>query len=356
MQAIIHVGLPKTGTTTLQQTFRSSYDYLVECGVLYPRNPPSCRFASHKILASIVIPEEKYGRDLRGLAPDQLQLARLQDEFLRSVADQCAEHRPQTLIISAEHLSNRHVQPARLSDTLGALGATVSLAVVYCRRPSAHFLSRAQQWIKASWLLPSYHKPLVEMLDLYRAQLGGNAVSVRVFDRRQLLNGDIVDDFCGHVLEPRGVTAEDLTRGKYSNETLSAESMSLLIDFRKMFYPDANDLKTVDTRKLTRVLRNADASVGASRPTLLPGIAEAIDYSSDDPLTLRDNFGVEFADFDYGRLEAGNLAEPPPPGAPLHTLVALDNDIRARIVQEVTESDWAMEEEQRQDWVRGLGS
>lgn len=46
MQIILHVGMPKTATTTLQVTFDQNYEHLIEKGILYPKsgrfpgNPP----------------------------------------------------------------------------------------------------------------------------------------------------------------------------------------------------------------------------------------------------------------------------------------------------------------------------
>lgn len=354
METILHIGLPKTGTTILQKTLRRSRTYLAERGVVYPKNPPPCKFASHKILASIVISERKHGRDVRSIAPDAEQLASLQEAFLVSIVAECEKRDPQSLVLSAEHLSSPNIQPAKLKDALARLNAGKAHCVVYCRRPSEHFLSSAQQRIKASYLLPFYRRQLVGVLDIYREILGNDAVHARLYDRRELIDGDIVADFCGHFLASRDIRVEELTRGKSDNATMSAESMAILIDFRKTFYPDANDRKTKDTQALLRVLAEADVAIGTRRPSLRPEVAEAIDYCDPAPLVLRDRYGVIFPDFDYARLERGDLTAPPPSGASLESLVQWDDERKGQLMPKVASSQWAQEDEDRLRWITRL--
>ncbi len=36
MRIVVHIGMPKTGTTTLQNSLANSYNFLIKHGVLYP--------------------------------------------------------------------------------------------------------------------------------------------------------------------------------------------------------------------------------------------------------------------------------------------------------------------------------
>ena len=350
MQTILHIGLPKTGTTTLQKTFRRSYARLIENAALYPKNPAGSNFASHKILASMIVPERKFGRDLRSLAPDAAALDTLQKNFVETVRTQCADASPDTLVISAEHLGSRHVVPERLEAALKDLGITSPRCVVYTRRPSDHFLSRAQQWIKGSYFLPSYHKPLLDILTPYEEVLGVGSIDVNPFDRKQLVKGDIVEDFCHRYLG--SVEASTLERGASANETISAESMDILLEFRKQFFDGVDDKRAGSTKSLFDALSAADEELGATRPVLLPGIADRINYSDKTPLTLRDRFGIEFSDFDYGRLERGDTTEAPSENLPLSQLVVIDRSMRKAILEHLAMSPWAVDDPTVQGWLK----
>jgi hypothetical protein len=137
------------------------------------------------------------------------------------------------------------------------------------------------------------------------------------------------------------------------NVSVSAESMLVMQSYRKTFYPEADNRLTRDSDALRHMLRKVDASVGAGRPRLRPEIAEFVDYSSRDPLWLRDQRGIVFPDFDYRPLEEGRLRTSPlTDSLALRDIVFIDDTKLAAILETLTGSAWALADQQRRQWIR----
>jgi hypothetical protein len=64
MKTILHIGMPKTGTTALQDCLRASRADLAAAGILYPENPPGCRFNNHRMLVMGFLPFDALPRHM----------------------------------------------------------------------------------------------------------------------------------------------------------------------------------------------------------------------------------------------------------------------------------------------------
>jgi hypothetical protein len=99
-----------------------------------------------------------------------------------------------------------------------------------------------------------------------------------------------------------------------ANTSLSAEAMSILVDYHQRFRPNDNDRFTADSKKLVNVLRAAEAAAGGrARAVLHDHLREALDQGSPELLWLRDRFGVVFSGVEYGRIGALRPDEWPTP-------------------------------------------
>jgi hypothetical protein len=359
MKTVLHIGMPKTGTTALQECLQASRGYLADRRVLYPANPPGCRFHNHRLLVFGFTPYRKLPRHiLRYPAYTEANLAEKYAEFLGHLYDQVRDSRPAWIVLSSETLFRRLGPEARrsLRRALEPLG---DLAVAaYLRRPSEYYLSNLQQRLKHSyrtgWL---WVPPMSAILAGYARVFGPGAVRPRIYDRSLLAEGDIVRDFLGTSLPEVPIDICKLTPGKHANETVSAEAMDLLGRYRAAFHAEADNVATRDSIELVRTLRRADAAVGAPRPRLRPEIAEAIDYARPDPLRLRDAYGIEFPDLDYRRLERRLLrALIPLPGRPrrLAELVLIDRAVQRELLRRLAGSRWARADPARRPWIDGL--
>jgi hypothetical protein len=358
MKTIVHIGMPKTGTTALQKSLHGSAAYLAQRGLLYPTNPPGSRAYNHRLLVAQVVSFDRLPRGLKNwsyLTKDNV--ADRLEEFFDHLRRQIERQRPAGVILSTEGLfrplpTGRH---ETLRQVFGASGEPRFVA--YLRRPSEHYLSNLQQTLKASAIVsPPKPSGYRKILESYDACFGPQAVSARLFHRDHLENGDTVADFCKHHLAEFGVDPAKLHVVGSANETLSAESMDILRRYRAAFHAERHNVFTRDTQALRVTLARIDRAHGAPRPRLRPGLAEAIDLASHDCLWIRDRFGVVFPGLDYDRLAAAATA-PAPDFAredSLDAVVVIDRDLRARVLDDLARSRWVSEDAARKAWLSDL--
>jgi hypothetical protein len=343
--------MTKTGSTVLQDCLLLSRDYLLSRGVLYPSNAGDVPYNNHRLLAYPALGFERLPRHMLQNEAGPADLAAQYDSFVATVSEQIAAAEPDCLVLSAETLFR--ASPGRLREALDRLGAGNVEIAVYLRRPSEHYLSVLQQKLRASWqvLQP---RPLAfrRTLEQYRDTFGADAMRPRVFARPLLADGDIVSDFCAAYLADR-VDRSGLRTGHRKNETTSAEAMDILRCYRWDFDRDRNDQFNRETRQLLDELRTADAALGAQRPRLRPGLADLVDQATDEPLWLRDTYGLEFPGYDYARAERDGARPLPERTWQLHNLVEIDPGLRAAMLAHLAGTRWGAEPA-RAGWLDGL--
>lgn len=234
MRAIIHVGMPKTGSSSIQDTFFAAetpgFRYL------------PWRHANHGSLTSLFFEKAPEKHNIYAVEPNPTAVVKQLRQQWGPKLKAAFETDPQpNVIISAERLSNvdRTIQEherlrnylARYCDSFRVIG--------YIRPPASYLESAFQQWIKTgkktetgshgdfwrahlSW--PDYRRKF-EPLDTV---FGRDNVELAKFSRETLHRGDVVLDFAcriGAVLAP-----EDIVR---SNERLNLEAVALLYVYRR---------------------------------------------------------------------------------------------------------------------------
>lgn len=366
MKTILHIGMPKTGSTVLQNCLAASRDQLAAQGALYPENPPGCAFNNHRMLIFGFMAFRNLPRHVRK-HPEytQANLGTNYAGFLAHLGRQVVETRPACVILSSETLFRRLGSLARrsLPAAMTALGGDEPPVIaVYLRRPSDYYLSALQQRLKnAHSVTPPQVQSAVGVLKSYVETFGAAALRPRVYDRGQLEGGDIIADFLAAHLPERAIDPATLTRAAGANETVSAEAMDLMRRFRLAFHRRAEDVTTTDSVRLLRALRRIDKAIGAARPRLHPEIAEMIDYARPDPLRLRDAYGLVFPGLDYRRLERGATGRAAWPVLRalwrpwrLDEIVPIDAGVRREILARLGRSRWAGEDPARAHWIAEL--
>jgi hypothetical protein len=357
MRVLLHIGMPKTGSTALQDCLLGSHDQLLSRGVLYPKNAGDVEFNNHKLLVHPLLPFERHQRHLRlDWTPDEL--AARHASFLATVAAQVAAARPDCLVLSSETLFRKYPPGAEglLKAELAVIGAEGPVTVAaYLRRPSERYLSGLQQRLKASWqvnqpLPPTYRRTLEQ----YGGFFGADAIRPRVFAPGLLAGADIVTDFCAAYLPEFGLVREALADVGRVNEASGGEAMEIQRRYRWDFHRMDDDHKTLDSELLDLALAEAEAALGAQRPRLRPGIADVVDYATDEPLWLRDTYGLEFPGYDCARLERDGARPGPEREYRLHELVEIDAGMMAALLAHLAGSAWAREEAARGAWIAGL--
>ena len=311
MKVILHLGMPKTGSTALQSSLSLNRSLLLKDGILYPEL--SYHPTNHNILSLLEMKDNDLPRQFISWNKIQgVDLDRVLKISLNEIKEQVARHSPKILIISSENLYDAFPESSgqSLKNFFSSLGVSAEeiIPVLYVRQPSKRFSSIVQQELRASTIIPSLKMPSV-VSNLRRIEKAFTKATVVTFERDTLLGNDIFIDFMQRVLLYRDIRNFKLLSAS-ENESLSAEVISILYDYSMQCHPDFNDLFTNDRRFILKRLPALEKKMNLySRPVLLGEIKNAVDYADKDLIILRNEFGVYFKEIDYSR--AGEIEELP---------------------------------------------
>lgn len=324
---LVHIGHPKTGTTSLQAVLHASHDYLVKNGVYHPITHEK-RGNNSEIVPYLLGPEVISEFRLNRLRQTAASAVAEADSHWNKLLADLVRIRPKTVVLSSEMMFSP-VGSDRKSHLEAALHsiATDIQTIAYLRSPGSFFLSSLQQTLKFA-RPPRPPKP-----DRLRSRLAPIAenmpgrLSLNVFERTQLAGGDLVLDFFAKYLpdvDVGGLIRPEAER----NITHSPEAISLLLE-------NSLDQRPVrkDRHLSARAIRRADQAIpGKSRPVLFPEVHQAIiDHEREDLLWLRDTFGVVFSDVDYSRISTTGGINPLARFKRVEDLCAVDPDRKAKL-------------------------
>lgn len=210
----IHIGAPKTATSTLQCTLASNYHKLLKNGVLYPRDLRDGD-AHHLLVCDLIeqcqrirMPDIWYGSRPRGEA-----WATLRAEIARH------ESSIHSVILSSElFFGQKHNIEGMLDVVAEQLQGHEIRVVVYLRRQDQLYSSfynqdvkGVRQWAHSAYQFYTTHQIFQQdyysLLNAWSEVFGKKHIIIRPFESGQWVNGDIVQDFCAAtdtVLLPSG--------------------------------------------------------------------------------------------------------------------------------------------------------
>lgn len=299
---ILHMGMPKTGSTSLQYFLRQNEKALLRQGILYPRvkaNSLNHNFLTLPFKEEGVFEPRTYSHVSRS---PELEL-RIFHQALTTIKKKVKKYQPHTVILSSEILFNAVQKTGKhklLVEYLSEITDDIQ-PVFYIRKPSDFYKSAVIQMVKASSIIPT-PKGIK-----FRAGIEGMSRAiqshpiVRKFDKASLLGRSITNDFISLFSEPK---LYDFNI-KNKNESLSAESMSVIQQFRQHIFPSENDKFNHATNKLLSQLRRVETKLKYQRPSKLrESVKVYVDSSSIDLIWLKDEQGIEFSGIDYALIEA----------------------------------------------------
>lgn len=300
---ILHIGHHKTGTTALQSALKASSDILTESGILYPAAGSNNK---HSTIAPYVMNHVNSASARKLGSSGWLLRAKSARVWHRIVRD--VKHaKPETVVLSGEGFWGIHDPDkiAAMHEKFAAISDNVEI-VAYLRSPASRFLSALNQRTRMSAGLPfassSFFKKAITAFDTPDAQ----KLTLRIFDRKELIGGDIIEDF-GKTFLPQLVEPLRHPAADNTNDSVSAEALAVI---KELGFPAQQAMRRQDWRNLykaVRMVRQADATVpGFTRPRLRPEVADAVVAVSTDLPWLRDCHGIEFPDVDYARVGAAD--------------------------------------------------
>ncbi|WP_062206367.1 glycosyltransferase family 61 protein [Demequina salsinemoris] len=230
-EVILHFGLHKTGTTAIQETLRRAQRKGTLQGVFYLNAKPS----NHSYVMAPAFGSRKnidyYTRVKFG---GRIPLGAMTQDEARSLLVNSLEearHRRVPLIVSSEDMSmltSREVRAMR--NFLKAYGVPRVRCVVYVRPIEAWSNSYAAQLVKqglrtVSEVLDDPPYPIFrDYIGKYVEVFGAENVTIRPFDRAELVNGSVVADLL-HVVAPDHEQALEELR---ANESPNLDQLRLV--------------------------------------------------------------------------------------------------------------------------------
>jgi hypothetical protein len=227
---VLHLGVGKTGTTTIQHLMRLSRPVLAEHGYLYPRTPGPVR---HAKLGLYFRSDEELEtmpawHRLRAQSPE-----RFRRRFRRKLMAEIAEARPDCVVFSDEALYGLSASSRKLlRGFVDELGGDVRL-VVYLRRQDEHLTSYYQQHVKigetrrlAEWAADdrSSTYDYARRLSVWETSMAPATLVVRRFERGAFKGGSLEADF----LDAAGIVGVEPVTLPRKNESLDAETVEFL--------------------------------------------------------------------------------------------------------------------------------
>ncbi|NEQ69039.1 MAG: hypothetical protein F6K21_26765 [Symploca sp. SIO2D2] len=345
METILHIGMQKTGSTTLQKFMHAHSSDLLNASVLYPEIFDG--HINHNILAFSVYDQSRLPREFAAFSKKSPEKFELKKRLaMDAVEASVAKAKPKRLVISAEYLSGIHYAGFPSVDRLKGLRNWLSKmsdsikVLMYVRRPSDWYLSHLQQTVKGSSKFPPFDAfQIRETIENYTQVFG--EVVVRKFDRESLIDGDIRTDFLGSQLKDVNLSHLNLNREHVRNQSLSAESIRLLMSYRAKVMPEKDDLLTPETHYIVTSLEAVErkASIALSKPCLPKNVKFHINHSNRELEWLKENHGVEFEGIDYQAIDEG-MVSPTEESVSLGEDSAKLDELRYRLIEELSKNGY----------------
>lgn len=228
MEAIIHPGMPKTGSSSIQATAVA----LKPDGWNFPYTANGNMSGSFALFFEEK-PHEHYAYLARGMNAEQVQIEREVrfKQFKKKLKDG-AEKGFNALFTGERISSASRVEVKSLANIYREYGYKIRV-IAYVRRPNSFMQSAFQQRIKVDldhldrpqehW--PKYRKRFEKLDDIF----GRENVDLTVFDRETLNGGDVCLDFFSKI--GLGISKDQIVR---VNESLSLPACAMLFAQRNL--------------------------------------------------------------------------------------------------------------------------
>ena len=295
-RCIIHIGMHKTGSTSIQ----ASLNRLADSRFLYADLGPE---PNHSIPLCVLFSSDparctsnKPSKRHLGTDPAYWSLVR---NRLDAAIGRCGDR---TLLISGEDIcSLARSDLAGLHRYFGARFDRVEV-VAYVRSPAAYLASVFQQRVKGDLdefnpaaMLRGYEETFGKFDELF----GRANVHLWKFDPARFPGGCVVQDFCARlgIHLPRG-------RVKRANDSLPRPALDLLYCYRKFGKPHGSeDMPAGEAQRLGRVL----SALGTDKLRFAPELVQPIlERHRADIQWMEERLGVSL-DEDLGERRAGDV-------------------------------------------------
>jgi hypothetical protein len=289
MRLTLHIGTAKSGSTSLQLALSRSAPSLARAGVYY--DP---RTFNQNRLELLVRDPSRWTRQHKSM--DERARARgvrTAEGVVARLRKAAAGRRYAEAIVSSEYLALFNAEEAsRLLDRLDFPDVEVQV-VCYVRRPSRHWLSASQQFLKSSSTFRAaidYRHDLREKLEAWQSDPRIRRMIVRPSDRSQLVGGSIVSDFVATAVPAARLTEVDVR----VNESMTAEAAILQQRFRAATHPGMDNRSTQVGRRVLNAILEVSREVPGTPLQAHQALLDLVDKQHIATLRwLKSTYGVE---------------------------------------------------------------
>ncbi|MGQ3488943.1 hypothetical protein [Roseovarius pacificus] len=294
-ECVLHIGTGKTGTTSIQKVFSRNRRYLLDHGICYP-NPEN-----HWVWAAAFTDGVKSPGTLRLQETKKVsygEARELGQRFLSNAIELASKRKSRQLVISSEFFFPE--SPASIANAFELLKQQAESVKILCyvRHPVARGASVFQQRLKMGKITLESYADLSEQLVVadkllkISEAIGRENLIVAAFDRHQMLNGDVVDDFFG--LMGRSDVLNHLERGLKTNESLSREAATIANALNELVL---NCSEAEPTILRASKIQHSLMKIGGSK--FIPPahfVEESRKIARDELFKLKEYFGVVLPD------------------------------------------------------------
>ena len=227
----IHIGAHKTGTSAIQRTMWLNRSYLAKNNLLYPGD-----YDNHYQLAYL----------LRTFGVDELIRRNDTEDGFHKIMSEVANS-THDVLLSSEGFSEAPEFAGQLLESLNAYQLRFDVTIIlYVRRQDEWFESAYRQQAKGDTLsdfntffnnreaLKFKACNYYDTAELWAQSFGHENIIVRPYERAQLLNNDLISDFCSTISIPVGQLNTDAIPLQASNKSLSDEAILFFVFVSKL--------------------------------------------------------------------------------------------------------------------------
>ena len=241
MKLVVHIGGPKTGTTSIQNICALQRHRLAQQGILYPRSLGETKHELAAVCATPFLPGFTTAKVPGITSPQALDAFRI--DTARQLQAEVDASGCDTLLISNENLFEKTRSQADLDRFFSFLPAFDSVRIIAYLRHQVDFAAGVFSELVRMGTAETRQKFLNSdrsrtLIDYYGAlavwadRFGDRAVIARPYDRAQLSDGDSVVDFLGIMGIDRAVLDDDrVTAIRRSRQRLDLDATAFLEAF-----------------------------------------------------------------------------------------------------------------------------
>lgn len=292
--AYIHIGLEKTGTTTLQEFFFLNRDNLAKAGIHFMSSPGTKNhtdlavYAYDKTLGDLIIQKNLQTPEARDAFRESF-LVRFKSEI------QQAKTKDSHLLVSCEHLSSRVFSKDEIRKLLGLFihYGYQAKVIVYLRRQDQYLLSTYSTWLKSGAMAElnenAYKRKrydYLSLLEMWSEVIGDDNMIVKIFERNQMYKQDLLQDF----LMILGIKQNTnyIEPPKNLNKSLDTSKLQFLKSINSLIPSAIDGHKNPLRGELVKVLEQMDNN---GKLSLKPELSQRIlDYYSQDNKAIQERY------------------------------------------------------------------